>query len=87
LAFEFKIFAHSNPLPKSSSFLARPAFFRVTVYANSDAISSELVPAIIGKAEAALNAWNMLITEELVQIKKRIEGVGALSSPSVLHFC
>jgi hypothetical protein len=32
------------------------ASFRVTVYTKSDAISSDLVPAIIGKAEAASNA-------------------------------
>jgi len=56
------------------------AYFRVTVYANSDAISSKLVPAVIGKAEAASNAWNMIIAEELIQIKKRVGGVGALSS-------
>jgi len=56
------------------------ASFRVTVYANSDAISSKLVPAVIGKAEAASNAWNMIIAEELIQIKKRVGGVGALSS-------
>jgi hypothetical protein len=56
------------------------ASFRVTVYANSDAISSELVPAIIGKAEAASNAWNMLIAEELIQIKNRVEGVGAFGA-------
>jgi hypothetical protein len=60
------------------------ASFRVTVYANSDAISNELVPAIIGKAEAALNAWNMLIAEELIQIKKRSK---ALARFRAHQFC
>jgi hypothetical protein len=65
---------------------ATTAHFRVTVYPNSDAISSKLVSAVIGKAEAASNACNMIIAEALIQIKNRVEGVGALSRPMRTKF-